>query len=183
MNRVRIADIKMLCGKTAVHSDMVKWHFEETVETAAQHYLNTLFGVPQISVMLQDAPRAHLNMIQHYTAYWNDNADLFLSGEFVPTSPLNNYPLQKVSSGKKLIIGAFDNYFFELPKGFKEIDILNAKLSDKLVFSSELKGGNYQCSIYDCEGVLHSKSLLKVDGVCTLTVPKSGLVQLNLIVN
>ena len=48
MNRIRIADIRMLAGNTAVHSDMITWHHDETLEIAALQLVNTLFGVPQI---------------------------------------------------------------------------------------------------------------------------------------
>ena len=67
MNRIRIADIKMLAGNTAVHSDMITWHKDDTVEVAALQMINTLFGVPQISVLLKEAAKDHLNMIKFYT--------------------------------------------------------------------------------------------------------------------
>ena len=44
--------LKVLSGNTAVHSDMVMWHYEDTVESAAMQLIHVLFTVPQISVRL-----------------------------------------------------------------------------------------------------------------------------------
>ena len=34
-NRVRTTDLHILSGTTAVHSDMIMWHYEDQVEIAA----------------------------------------------------------------------------------------------------------------------------------------------------
>ncbi|MFD2588499.1 glycoside hydrolase family 36 protein [Croceitalea marina] len=181
MNRVRIADIKMLCGETAVHSDMVTWHFDESVENAALHYLNTMFGVPQISVMLHEAPLAHINMIRFYTDFWNSNAELLLSGDFIPTSPMANYPLKSVSSDKKAIIGVFENNFIELESAHNQIDILNAKPSKSIILVAKHNFGTFKCQIFDCEGaIVNEKTLELMEGVNALKVPICGMAQLRL---
>ena len=179
MNRVRIADIKMLCGSTAVHSDMVTWHFEESVETAALHYMNTFFGVPQISVMLQDAPMAHRRMISFYTQYWTQNASVFLSGKFIPTAPLGNYPIQKANLDGKCIIGVFEARYFDLDTTAYQIDVLNASTSESVVFlaSEELL---FHLQVYSCVGELLEERLLAVaQGINLLSVPKGGLDKLS----
>jgi len=63
MNRVRITDIKIICGDTAVHSDMFTYHPDETVELKALQLINTLFGVPQLSVRLQHRPLANYPLL------------------------------------------------------------------------------------------------------------------------
>ncbi|HAT11225.1 MAG TPA: alpha-galactosidase, partial [Planctomycetes bacterium] len=49
-NRQRVLDIRTLCRSTAAHADMLMWHHDEPVESAALQLLNVLFAVPQISV-------------------------------------------------------------------------------------------------------------------------------------
>ncbi|MEM7381712.1 MAG: glycoside hydrolase family 36 protein, partial [Bacteroidota bacterium] len=88
MNRVRITDIKMLCGSTVVHSDMVTWHEEESLEVAALHMMNTFFGVPQLSMMLQKTSASHMRMIAFFTSYWNTYSEVLLEGAFTPSQPL-----------------------------------------------------------------------------------------------
>ena len=184
MNRVRIADIKMLCGNTAVHSDMVTWHLEESVENAALHYINTLFGVPQISIMLHDAPNAHINMIRFYTGYWNKNSQLLLEGEFTPTSPMANYPIKRVTSPEHIIAGVYDNHFIELENSYNQIDILNAKPSELLILAAKHNFGTFSCQIFDCEGTMvKEESILIKEGANSLQVPICGMAQLKMITN
>ncbi|WP_350292801.1 glycoside hydrolase family 36 protein [uncultured Croceitalea sp.] len=184
MNRVRIADIKMLCGDTAVHSDMVTWHFDETVENAALHYLNTMFGVPQISVMLHEAPIAHLNMIRFYTDFWNRNSELLLTGNFTPTSPMSNYPIKKVESNKTSIVGVFENNFIELETPHNQIDVLNAKPSRTIILVAKHNFGTFKCQIFNCEGILVEERSFDITvGINALEVPVCGLAQLRLITN
>lgn len=179
MNRVRIADIKMLCGNTAVHSDMVTWHFDETVQDAALHYLNTLFGVPQISVMLGEAPESHLNMIRFYTKYWNENSDTLLTGKFLPSSPLANYPVEQVQKNGKIILGVFENQFLELKKLHEEIDIINAKPSEDVVIVVKQGNCEYNCSLYNCEGALvQQQTIYLEEGINTFKIPVCGLAQI-----
>ena len=96
-NRIRITDVKLLCGETAVHSDMLKWHDEEIVEIAALEVLNAFFGVPQMSIHLRHYPKEHLKMVEFYLQYWKANSDNILSGKFIANKPLANYPLLKTT--------------------------------------------------------------------------------------
>ncbi|GMN10740.1 hypothetical protein MTsPCn9_22850 [Croceitalea sp. MTPC9] len=179
MNRVRIADIKMLCGNTAVHSDMVTWHFDESVENAALHYVNTMFGVPQISVMLNEAPISHLNMIRFYTDYWNKNSELLLQGDFTPISPMANYPIKKVESNKNAIIGVFENSFVEIKSLYDDIHIINAKASEEVIINASHLLGRFHVKVYDCQGnLIDDETKLFGEGITFMRVPISGLVQM-----
>jgi alpha-galactosidase len=56
---------------TAIHSDMVMWHYEDTVQSAAMQLIHSLFTVPQISVRLAEVPevsRRHDPPIHHVLA-------------------------------------------------------------------------------------------------------------------
>lgn len=176
MNRVRIADIRMLAGNTAVHADMVKWHFDETVESAALHYLNTLFGVPQLSVMLGDAPGAHLKMITFYTKYWNSRAHILLEGRFTPCSPLSNYPIQRVELKKNSIIGVYEDHIIKLLDDHVEIDFLNAKLSTDVIIKCAKNLGVYNTVTFDCQGNTVSEENMEFKkGLNAITIPPCGL--------
>ncbi|MEW4922242.1 glycoside hydrolase family 36 protein [Algibacter sp. 2305UL17-15] len=181
MNRVRIADIRMLAGNTAVHSDMITWHNDEKLEVAALQMVNTLFGVPQISVVLKDIPKDHLEMVKFYTEYWNTNKELITKGHFTPYRPLANYPIQKVSNHKKLLVGLHDDHVVQLDNSFENIDILNAKLSDSIIIKIEADFGNYNCSTFNCKGDKVNEEPIKLNkGVMEINVPACGLVQLTL---
>ena len=184
MNRVRIADLKMLSGNTAVHSDMVTWNLEEKVEYAAFQYINTMFGVPQISVMLNDLPESHLNMIRFYTNYWLENSDVLLEGEFFPTSPIANYPIKRASKNGQVIFGLFENQIIELSKAYDDIHVINAKSTEQVVVLTDGNIGSYEIRSFDCEGnVIYFKSLVLKKGANLIEVPVSGIIKMKRLKN
>ncbi len=181
MNRIRIADIRMLAGHTAVHADMITWHDTETVEVAALQLINTLFGVPQISVFLTQIPEDHLEMVKFYTCYWNKNKTLITEGDFTAFNPLANYPIQKVSNHEKLLVGLHDNQVVQLDKTFESIDIINAKISDNIAVRTTSNVGNYNFTVFNCQGKTVDTGQLNLKkGIHEIIVPPSGLVQLTL---
>lgn len=176
MNRIRIADIRMLCGNTAVHADMITWHVDETVEVAALQFVNILFGVPQLSIMLKDATMSQLEMIAFYTTYWNENADLLMNGYFVPTSPLANYPTQRVSKDGKTIIGVYEQYVTTLENSDDMVHIHNGQLANQIIIRNTKDHGDYQCKVYDCRGGLVSDSKLQFNqGLMEIAIPSCGI--------
>lgn len=182
MNRIRIADIRLLAGNTAVHSDMITWHHDETLEVAALQMVNTLFGVPQISVVLDDIPSNHLKMIKFYTNYWNLNKDLITTGHFTPFKPLANYPIQTVIKHDKIIIGLHDDHVVQIDETFQSIDVLNAKLSTSVIVKTSASLGNYNCIIFNCQGEIIQETELNLkQGLLEINVPACGLIQLTLI--
>ena len=180
MNRVRIADIKLLSGSTAVHSDMVTWHKEEAVEIAALHYLNTLFAVPQVSVMLSEIPESHLRMITFFTKYWEENKAVLLSQNFYPKSPSENYPALYAEKGGKKIIGLYSDHILSVQGNEKSVDIINSRLSSNVVVLAEnpvqFKGVAYNC----CGEIVEEFNGTLKKGHNLLELPKSGILQMKM---
>jgi len=176
MNRIRTADIRMLCGNTAAHADMVTWHKDESVEVAALQLINSLFGVPQLSIMLQDAPGSHIEMVKFYTAYWNTNADTLMNGYFVPSKPLANYPTQRVSKDGVTIIGVYEEMVTTLNNADSHIHIHNGQIANYLAVRNTKDLGIYQCRIFDCMGNLISDSNLEFEkGIFEIAIPPCGI--------
>jgi len=176
MNRIRIADIRMLSGNTAVHADMITWHEGETVEIAALQLINILFGVPQLSILLKDAPESHLEMIKFYTKYWNENADILMNGYYVPSRPLANYPTQRVSKEGHTIIGVYEELVTTLKNADCHIHVHNAQITDHIVIRNTKDLGTYKCQISDCRGNLVSNSNLQFNkGLMEIAIPPCGI--------
>jgi alpha-galactosidase len=64
-NRVGVMDLRLLSGKTAVHSDMIMWSTEDTTENAALQLINVLFGVPQFSMLFEKLAQDHFEMAKY----------------------------------------------------------------------------------------------------------------------
>jgi alpha-galactosidase len=177
INRARTTDIRLLCGNTAVHSDMFMWHTDDSVETAALQILNILFSVPQLSVRLDSIPDQHLEMVKFWINYWRENRDVLLDGEFIPVNPGAVYPMILARTKNKIIAALYNDVYISLDgRGCESIDIVNAKSSEYVILDLTSAMGSVNTETYDCSGNLVKKrtwSLKK--GVYKFMVPASGL--------
>ena len=107
-NRIETTDLRLISGDTAVHSDMLMWHADEPVASAARQLLAVLFSVPQLSVRLVGLPDDHRAMIGFYTAYWKENRGVLLDGVFRPSSPMGGYPLLAAHGDEREIVALYD---------------------------------------------------------------------------
>lgn len=180
VNRVRTTDIRLLCGNTAVHSDMLMWHENDPVENAALQILNILFTVPQLSVRLEKIPEDHLKMTSFWIDYWKKNKKVLLDGEFIPKDPESLYPLIKAKSKNKLIAVVYSDYLINIKeRSVKSIDIVNAKRSETVVLDIQLPLEQVQFEITDCMGnVIEKGSKILEPGVVKFNVPPSGLLMI-----
>jgi len=178
-NRIRITDVKLLCGETAVHSDMIIWHKEEVVEIAALQLVNAIFGVPQISVLLNKIKTPHLKMVEHFINYWKNNATVFMNGQFEAFAPLSNYTYLKSTTKQKAIYAVYEDVLVSVNTSQAEIDILNGKTSTSIILKIAEDTPNYKISTFNCVGELvteQTKQLHK--GFQYFEVPVSGLIKM-----
>ncbi|MBA6314155.1 glycoside hydrolase family 36 protein [Cellulophaga baltica] len=179
MNRIRIADIRMLAGNTAVHSDMVTWHEDEPVEVAALQLINILFGVPQLSMFLSKVSEEHKKMIAFYTGYWNKNATILMHGEFTPSNPLGNYNTQKVILENEIIIGVYDNIVNTISNTYQRIHLHNGKIGEGIILKTNTNLGSYEYTVFDCMGnQVHSGAIDLNITIVEISVPSCGIIQL-----
>lgn len=177
INRIETTDIRLLCGTTAVHSDMLMWHTDDTVESAALQILNILFSVPQLSVRLDSLPDGQVAMVRFWINYWRENRDVLLHGKFIPVNPGSLYPMIWARSKKKAIVALYNNMFISLDEGGCEsLDIVNAKRSENVILDLNCDWGRADTMSYDCEGnLLQRRRLTLKKGVHKFEVPASGL--------
>lgn len=178
LNRVRTVDLRLLSGSTAVHADMIMWHYGEPVEKAAFQIVNILFSVPQVSVRLQDIPKEHFAMIQHYTKYWRDNRAVLLDGELEASDPANAYPIIRARTRDKEIVGVYGDAVVRLDSARlpSRFDIVNGKSSRQLVLAVDKDLGNYRFVVRDGQGrQVNAGTVRLVKGAVTLDVPVSGM--------
>jgi alpha-galactosidase len=179
-NRVKTVDLRLLSGDTAVHADMIMWHYGERVEIAALQLLNVLFSVPQVSVRLQEVPKDHSAMVQFYTSYWRENRRVLLDGEFEALAPAANYPVLIGRAGGKEIIGLYGDTFVRLDgRSPARIDVINGKNSETVILAAAQDVGTYRYTIRDCQGKLVASGQARLGkGTRDFTVPVSGLLAL-----
>jgi len=182
-NRRHIADLRLISDTTAVHSDMIMWHPEESVEVAALQVLNIIFSVPQISVRLAEISPEHKEMLRFWLGYWNDNKEVLLDGAFRAVAPQLNYPLITGTQDGKHIAAIYQDMFVTVDeKALNAIDIVNGKPTSGAVLKLEDNLGACEVSIFDTRGQIVSKKVSKLSaGVHAFEVPPSGLVQIKVL--
>jgi len=181
VNRKHIVDLRLLADDTAVHSDMIMWHPDEPVESAALQILNILFSVPQISVRLPEVSEDHRQMIGFWMHYWMENRDVLLDGEFQPLAPAQNYPMVIGRTPEKLIAAIYQSLVVSPgPNAPAQIDVVNAKSgNDDVVVRFAEAFGKAQVSIYNTQGKRISQSIQTIGaGAEVWEVPPSGLLQI-----
>ena len=179
LNRHRTTSVKLLCGNTAVHADMIMWHYDEPVELAAMQYTNIMFSVPQISVKLKEIPADHLQMLKFLTRYWVDNREILLDGEFAALYPETSYPVLISTGEEKTIAGIYDNLILDMEKFvFKKLDIINGKATDYIILKVP-DTFEAKVQVFSCTGELVSdQQILFNKGINQINVPVSGIVKL-----
>lgn len=91
VNRQQIVDLRYTSGKTAVHSDMLMWNKEAPVERAAVQFASVLYGVPQISLKIDELPDDHKKMLKYYISFWKKYRNVLLDGKVAGKNPECHY--------------------------------------------------------------------------------------------
>ncbi len=179
-NRQRIVNLRVLSGDTAIHSDMLMWHYDEPVEIAALQLLNIFYSVPQLSVRLAELPDKHLKMVTYYTKYWKENKDILLNGTFQPSGIVGRYPLISSHKSNKQIVTLYDDQIAETSsKYINSIDVINAKKSSSVIVKLNKDWAKIKLVVTDAMGNKIKEEVKNIKStLLEIEVPVSGLVSI-----
>jgi len=179
-NRNEIANLRLLSGSTAVHSDMFVWRQEEPTHSAALQVLNVLFGVPQVSVVLADLPPEHERMLAFWLGYWNANREVLLDGRFKPGNPGANYPSLTATLGGHQITALYETSLARRSEpSVVALDLINATGAPVLYLDLTEAWPDCHITVTDCLGATISEETRSLGaGPVRFDVPLSGMVQL-----
>ena len=175
-NRISVADLRMLSGTTAIHSDMLMWDPSSTPESAARQILNVLFGVLQYSMKLGDLPDSHIKMSNFWVRFMKEHQDLLLKAPLITERPLQFYPaLRTERSGETVVAVYMDHYMINLNSDFRKIMLVNAThQSEVLLNLSHEKEA--RILLQNCMGEVVKDDVIVIPaGISMLPVPESGL--------
>ena len=181
-NRAGIINLRLTSGNTAVHSDMIMWSKDAPIEAVARQLISTLYGVPQVSLLLNELPQQHIDAIRFWLDFYIKNIEILHSSELYVKNPELGYSQVKTCKNGTMIGVNYADVPFEL-KAFQNND---AKYV--LINSSNVKHIVVDCSenivdccvkIYSCLGEMVSEvqsSLQK--GIQKIEVPVCGFVEI-----
>lgn len=178
-NRVGIADLRLLCVNSSIHSDMLMWHQDECDEAVALQILNVIFSTPQISVKLTTLKESHRNILKFWLQFMNKYRKLLLLSDFTPHLPQFQYPWIEVQNEEQHLIAIYQNLLcVKLEKWKSEVLILNASYQNKVLV-------NYNGPIIDLKLEIYNKygNMIKTfqtswdKGVHCLEIPIGGFIK------
>ena len=181
-NRVGIVDLRLTSGKTAVHSDMIMWSNDAPVEAVARQLISTLFGVPQVSVLLRELPAEHLNAIKFWLDFYTENRELLHSKSMSVKNPELNYSQVQTQKGGSVIGVNYANIPFEVSP-FASVDAkyvyVNSSDMPYLCLYAAENVGTCKITVRDCLGNTMSESVTELTaGALMLNVPICGLAEI-----
>ena len=182
-NRTHIIDLRLTSGKTAVHSDMVMWNKSAPVDTAARQLISTLFGVPQVSVILKDMPEEHRDAVKFWLDFYTKNIDILHSEDMQVKNPEMGYSQVKTNKGGSVIGVNYANVPFDI-ENFEndgaKYTFVNSSDTAYVCVNAKENIGDCRVKVLDCTGNLVSESTVSIGaGALMLDVPVCGLVEIS----
>ena len=175
-NHVYGTGLRFISDKTPIHSDMLMWNADDTVESAAHQILCVLFTVPQISVLLDKIPEAHRKMLKFWLTYWNENREILLDGDFSAKEPEHLYTQVKATKNGKTIAVAHGDPVLDVSES-NTIDFLNNTGDDLLILRVKEPIGKKAYKILDCAGnEIKAGNVDLTAGIHAFSVPTCGMV-------
>ena len=147
-NRHNIIDLRFTSGKSAVHSDMVMWHKEDTVESAALQLVSIIYGVPQISVRIAKLPEDHKKMLRYYLSFWREHRDVLLDGKLRAENPESSYSIACAEKDGRAIYTSYTDTLIECG-AYSEIIAVNSSRAKSLLIKDAI-GKSYR--VLNCMG-------------------------------
>lgn len=136
-NRQDIVNLILTSGKTAVHSDMLMWNREDTVESAALQFASVLYGVPQVSVKIATLPQDHKKMLKYYLSFWRENRELLIDGKILAANPESAYSIVCSEKDGNAIFTSYTDTVIDCST-YNEIVAVNCSRSKNLILKGAL---------------------------------------------
>ena len=166
-NKTAVLDLRLTSGSTPVHSDMLMWHPEEPVESAALQLASVLFSVPQISLRLDEISEEQKRMLRFYLALWQDNRELLLTGKLTLSAPEAFYSKATATLADREVTVLYTDA--TVVKGTEHTTVVNCGVKRR-VYLDGFGGRRYR--IVDCMGQETECGVLTE--LCAVTIPGAG---------
>ena len=170
INRQDIVDLRFTSGKTAVHSDMIMWNPEDTVESAALQFAHILYSVPQISMRADSLSPEHRKMLQYYLAFWLEWKSVLLDGKLTAKNPECQYSQVCTTLLEKAVYTVYTDRIVDVCT--KEAVVVNASGEGSIILKNAC-GMKYR--IVNCMGEEQKIGMI-LGNLEEVEIPMSGMI-------
>ena len=173
-NRIGTVDLRLAVRNAAVHSDMLLWGREQSVESCARQLLNILFSVPQISVLLTRCREEQKRLVKNFLVYWQENRETLLTGKLQLSHPEADYSsVTAVGESKRITVLYAEN---ACVYSGGNADIWNAGADGNILIEKKTDGSAEAC-VTDCFGEIIGTFAL-TGHVTAVRVPVCGSIRI-----
>lgn len=173
INRWDVTNLRLTSGNTAVHSDMLMWHYEDSVENAALQFASILYSVPQVSMKIAQLSEEHKKMLAYYLNFWRTYRDVLLDGRFFANNPEVGYSLVGAEKDGKAIYTAYTERMISCDANDETI-VVNATGTEEFVCCGVL-GKPYR--VVNCMGEEVSQGAF-VEDIVKIQIPRAGMISI-----
>lgn len=174
-NRVGVLDLRMLMGKSAVHSDMLMWHESERAEKNALQMISILFGVMQYSAKLDRLTEETRRMSRFWLDFMKEKKEILLDGELRSYDPHLNYTWAESVTEEENIAAVYAENRCITPEKKRKMYLANGTTENRVIL--ELSG-TFDITIKNCCGEALTKETRTLSGISVLPIPEGGLAEL-----
>ena len=104
-NRIRSLSTRLISGIVPVHSDPLMWNSEDSMENISFAFINVLFTVPQISVMLKEQKSENLEVLRKWIEFWKEHRLTLLHGKISVKHMELNFPtVSSIINNQKITV-------------------------------------------------------------------------------
>ncbi len=173
VNRRAVVDLRLTSGNTAVHSDMLMWHYDDMPESVALQLAGVLYSVPQISVLIEKLPPAQYQTLKHYLEFWTEYREVLLSGKLFADHPESGYSQIYAEKEDVGVLTVWCDPLIE--RSAKQLAVVNASASGSLIVKNR-KNATYRT--VDCQGTLLAEGSINAE-LIEIPVPMGGMLFIN----
>ena len=152
LNKTHSLDLRMSSGDRAIHSDMLVFNENDTLEGVAYQLYAIMFCVPQISVLLDKISAEQRALVTHYLAFWREHRKTLLSGKLDVRGHDVGYTMAQSTKDGECVAVLYHNVSYSAQKGVTTY-LFNSSGYDGVIVELE---ADAECEIYDILGSKHT---------------------------
>ncbi len=170
-NRIGTIDLRLMSGETAVHSDMLMWHKDESAENAALQIINIIFSTMQFSVKLDTMSDEHKKMLAFWIEFMSKNKKLLLETPLSAADPQSLYTAASVHDDEQSITAVYNADKCVSVKG--DTVIINGTQESCVIAETDK---DYCVEVKNCMGETQYRKNICC-GISRIPVPIGGLAE------
>ena len=171
LNRQDVVNLRFTSGNTAVHSDMIMWHYDDTVESAAMQFASIIFSVPQISMKIAKLSEEHKKMLRFYLGFWRENREVLIDGKLLAANPECAYSIVCSEKDGEAVFVSYTDIVIDCAK-YNKVSAINASRSKSLILKGAA-GKSYK--VFNCLGEQVSSGCVD-SALQEINVPACGII-------